>query len=93
MTTEVRTTIEISDIIAIELRCRGCNGKQTIRLDKWLVSALRCANCGTSWPIQSVNEHQTLLALANTLSQAAKIEKTPDVPFDVRLELKATAKP
>jgi uncharacterized Zn finger protein len=89
MTTELRTTIEVSDILAIELMCRKCGGKQSVPLTHWLVSSVRCGNCGAVWPIQSVDEHKRLMQLASSLAESSKINNAPDLPFEVRLELRA----
>jgi predicted RNA-binding Zn-ribbon protein involved in translation (DUF1610 family) len=49
MTVETRTTIEPSDINAVEFECRGCGAKTIRKLDRKLQMPARCGNCGDEW--------------------------------------------
>ena len=87
MTTEVRTTIEPKDIVALEIECSKCHQRIVRRLDKWLQNFTSCANCGTIWfpnkaALDALNE---LVAHIHGFSNGV----LDQVPFTIRLELKA----
>jgi hypothetical protein len=91
MTKEERTTIEPSDIKAIELECLNCHGRQTILLDSWVGNNEKCANCSTVWPMQYAVAYQSLRQLVSSISETAEIKGNKEIPFAIRLELKADA--
>ncbi|SPE40203.1 hypothetical protein SBA7_1310007 [Candidatus Sulfotelmatobacter sp. SbA7] len=85
MTSEIRTTIQLSDLKAIEFECRECHCR-TVRPMGGIQSLLLCCpECGATW----ANFRGTLEFLSKTVSQipkAAAID-SPESPFVVRFEI------
>ena len=90
MTTELRKTIEPSDIIAIEVECANCHSRTVRRVDNWQQSIRMCSNCQSMW--QGASTPLGLLEeVTHKLLQLSAF--TPDkVPFTIRLELKPEEK-
>jgi hypothetical protein len=87
MTRELRTTIEPSDVKAIELECLSCHGRQTIMLDKWQNDRGVCPDCKAAWPQTHSFAFQNLFRLVGHLAEAKKVNGTKDLPFAVRFEI------
>lgn len=86
MTTETRTTIEPSDITAIEFECRKCHTR-TIRLfNNWLQGPSECSNCGEQWMLPTSVDLENVKQLVALIRGFANGEKNGR-PFKLRLEL------
>ncbi len=87
MTSETRTTIQLSDFKAIEFECVLCHSRIVRPIGAWLSPLLACPDCGATW------EHfkETIRFLAQTISQMAKTsaidEPETESPFIVRFEI------
>ena len=87
MTTETRTTIELQDIIAIELECKLCGTKSTRKLDKNLVVPVICDNCRDQWMIGNSDELHALTSFfqelcrytGNKFKYKLRLQITPSV--------------
>ncbi len=92
MTSEVRTTIQLSDLKAVEFECTQCHARIVRPIGVWSSPLLCCPECGMTW------EHYraTMDFLAKTSSQIAKTaaidDPKSDSPFIVRFELKTDKK-
>jgi hypothetical protein len=49
MTIETRTTVELSDINAVEFECRKCGTKTVRKIDGNYVTPVACDNCKEQW--------------------------------------------
>jgi hypothetical protein len=85
MTTEVRTTIEPKDIMAVEIECAQCGFRTVRTITSWLGDSMRCGNCEKSW-----DEHKSMLKNirdAVSLLRIVSLETKETMPFRVRLEI------
>lgn len=88
MSTEMRTTIQLSDLKAVEIECVKCHSRIVRPVGVWLSRLDCCPDCGVSW----IHYRGTMDFLANTASQVAKIAEIDkpefNAPFVVRFEIK-----
>lgn len=90
MTTETRTTIELKDILAVELTCNKCHSKivRPLTLDNAIVA--RCSRgCQVQWFIDGSVEHQSLISLVRLLHDCAQIKNEH---YSLRFEIKHDVK-
>jgi hypothetical protein len=93
MTSETRTTIQLSDIRAVEFECNHCHHRLVRPLGVWQSQWEQCPECGSLW-----SHYRSMMDfLARFASQAAKsseIDKQgKEAPFTVRLEIATEKKP
>jgi DNA replicative helicase MCM subunit Mcm2 (Cdc46/Mcm family) len=50
MTVETRTTMQLSDIKAIEFECTHCHAKRIFQIRNFDTPPLNCGSCGESQP-------------------------------------------
>jgi len=93
MTSETRTTIQLSDFKAVEFECLNCHSRIVRPIGVWQSPLLCCPECGSTW----AHYRGTMDFLAKMSSQIAKIAAidTPaeDTPFIVRFEINPDKKP
>lgn len=83
MAIELKGTIELKDIAAIEFRCKKCGHASIRRLDGLLRLPALCGNCDSQWRLNEGPEGQNLLGFLHSFtSQAAK-----DRPFSLRFHV------
>jgi hypothetical protein len=81
MAIELKGTIELKDLTAVEFRCKRCGHASIRRLDDQLRVPALCGNCDAHW--QADSEAQALLQfLRNLASYAAK-----DRAYSLRLHV------
>jgi predicted RNA-binding Zn-ribbon protein involved in translation (DUF1610 family) len=87
MTSETRTTIQLSDIKAVEFECVRCHHRLVRPIGTWQTPVFACPECGETWASYR-NTLDFLSKTASQLSRTASID-TPgnDSPFIVRLEI------
>jgi hypothetical protein len=83
---KTRTTIEVSDIKAIEIECQNCRARYSRPVDRWQSDLVSCSVCH-SHLMELNSDNSTLLvqlagALA-TLTNAAGASR----PYKIRLEM------
>lgn len=87
MTNETRTTIQLSDVKAVEIECVKCHSRIVRPVGVWLSRLDCCPDCGVTW----VHYRGTIDFLAGMASQIAKIAEIDkpenQAPFVVRLEI------
>lgn len=87
MTTETRTTIQLSDLKGIEFECVKCHARAMRPVGVWQFPLAVCPECGASW----THYNGTMNVLKNIASQVAKYAEIDDpkndAPFIVRFEL------
>jgi hypothetical protein len=87
MTTETRTTIQLSDLKAVEIECTSCHSRIARPIGTLLSPALGCPECNSNW----TQFRGTLEFLAKFTSQIAKVaaidDPKNDAPFVVRFEI------
>jgi hypothetical protein len=89
MVSETRTTIEPSDIAAIEIECRTCHTLQVRRISAWRGNVLGCTNCNQMWMTPGSGDGKALDLLVHSLSALAALnESEQKQPYKVRLEVK-----
>lgn len=86
MTSEVRTTIEASDVIAIEIQCKECGSRSSNSLTKWRASLTGCGNCGANWGHLD-NEFKELYYLVGMLRKFGGEHAKNALPFVLRFEV------
>jgi DNA-directed RNA polymerase subunit RPC12/RpoP len=92
MTTVQRTTIEPSDIKAVELECVKCGSRHTIPLGQFKTGdGVKCSNCGSQWPVGHHDAHQDLVMLIRCAEKIAGLKGNAEVPFIIRFEITETA--
>jgi hypothetical protein len=87
MTTQVKKTIEATDIVAVEVECSGCHFRATWPLEAWNSSFKKCSNCGLQWPIAHHQAHDALTELVRNLCDVVRVKNEADIPFSIRFEL------
>jgi hypothetical protein len=87
MTSQIKRTIEATDIIAVEVECNGCHFRATWPLSAWNSTFAKCSNCGEQWPVGQAQAHTALTELVRNLNEVAKAKNESDIPFAVRFEL------
>ena len=87
MTSETRTTIQLSDLKAIEFECQGCHCRISRPVGGQQQLMLVCPECGSSWAThRGVMEY--LIATISRLPKAAIIDDPNNqAPFIVRFEI------
>jgi hypothetical protein len=87
MTNETRTTIQLSDIKAIEFECSACHCRIVRPVGGLQPKLLACPECGITW----AQFERTMDFLSRTVSQLAKVAEVDkpenQSPFVVRFEL------
>jgi ribosomal protein L37AE/L43A len=87
MTRELRTTIEPTDIRAIEYECSHCHSRHAVPIEKFDRVLLQCPNCKEAmatpshYPHTTKTDETTLVALVNALQNAK------DLTCKIRFEL------
>jgi hypothetical protein len=84
MTSELRTTIEPGDVLAIELECKSCHSRSIRLIGRHLDSMERCATCGAAWPATLGSELNQFKTLASMLAATADLQRHKDMPFTIR---------
>jgi hypothetical protein len=85
MTRETRTTIDVSDIVAIEFECSKCHS-QTIRyLGNWHKTPIGCGSCDEQWMLPHSNDFKNLELFVSMICGITG----KAMPFRLRLEIKA----
>jgi hypothetical protein len=86
MTSETRTTIQLSDFKTVEFECRSCRSRIVRPVGGTQPLLLACPECGVTW----VAYRGVMEFLCKTVSQvpkAATIDSEPESPFFVRFEI------
>ncbi len=86
MTSEVRTTIEASDVIAIEIQCKECGTRSSYPLKNWRIAPNGCGNCGAHWGHLD-SEFQQLSHLIAMLKVFGSDRPKNPLPFALRFEV------
>ena len=92
MTSETRTTIQMSDIRGVEFECTQCHAKIVRPITTWNSPLVCCPDCGVPWN----HFRGTMDFLAKTTSQLSKtsaLDTQADAPFIVRFEIATEKKP
>lgn len=89
MVSELRTTIEAKDIVAVEIECAKCHARHVRRIDAWHGNLFGCANCNQTWILPGSTDGKKLELLVNSLASLRELtESEPPQPFTIRLEIK-----
>ncbi|MDR5726887.1 MAG: hypothetical protein RB191_05410 [Terriglobia bacterium] len=92
MTSETRTTIQLSDFKAIEFECAQCHSRIIRPITTWQTRLDCCPDCGVSW----IHYRGTMDFFANMASQIAKISSIDNpenqAPFVARFEIAQPAR-
>ena len=79
MTIETRTTIEPSDISAIEFECTTCHARVAIPINKFKNAPLSCSSCNENeqkqWFIPGSTDYSHMRALGETIQLYSGIGK------------------
>lgn len=93
MTSETRTTIQLSDIKAVEFECTNCHHRLVRPLGVWQSRWDSCPECGSNW-----THYRATMDFLTKLS--AQVVKTAEIdtqgneaPFIVRFEVSTDKKP
>jgi len=86
VTSEIRTTIEATDIKAVEMECAKCGFRTVWPLDQWDGRYAKCARCGESWPISQNAAYEAMDRAVRNMSTFAKADSAA-IPFKIRFEL------
>lgn len=87
MTSEVKTTIEPSDILTIEIECSACGSRIVRLVSDYRARIYGCTNCNASWEHLS-SEFKQVSELVNLLRFfAAKQSSKDGLPFQLKFEL------
>lgn len=87
MTSETRTTIEATDITAVEIKCVNCGLRSIWQLQEWDNSFQKCSHCGAAWPIQKSFSYQALSSMIEGVRELSKIKGDKELPFTIRFEV------
>jgi len=73
MAIELKGTIELKDITAVEFRCEECGHASIRKLDDKFRAPTSCGNCASLWQVIDTPERKALFQfLSNITSYAAK---------------------
>jgi Zn-finger nucleic acid-binding protein len=92
MTTETRTTIQLSDIRAVEFECRECRCRIVRPVGGTQPLLLNCPECNTTWA-QYRGNMEILVKMLSQLPKVAAFDSDAQTPFMLRLEISADKKP
>jgi hypothetical protein len=87
VTSEIRTTIEPGDVLAIELECKNCQSRSIRPIERHLEGVEKCSVCGNVWPVALANELNQLKNLVSMLSAVTSLQEHRQMPFVIRLEI------
>ena len=88
MTTARRTTIDLGDILAVEIECDKCHHRIVRPANSiWQKDLFTCPGCGNTWTSYQdiLNELRDSILSLRRVSDVLQSERK--VPFDVRLEV------
>jgi Zn finger protein HypA/HybF involved in hydrogenase expression len=86
MTRETRTTIEPSDVIAVEFECRECGARIVVNLENFDKSPVFCPRCEKQWVIYNSDAHARLQSFLHRMKDYSKVK---DEPYILRFEIKS----
>lgn len=87
MTNETRTTIQLSDLKAIEFECVGCHARIVRPIGVWQFPLVACSECGANWT-HYAGAMGVLKAMASQIAKYAEMDDPKnDAPFVVRFEI------
>jgi len=87
MTCETRTTIQLSDIEAIEFECVKCHARAVRPVGVWQFPLAACPECGENW-IHYRGTMDVLRSMASQIAKYAEIDVLKNgAPFVVRFEV------
>jgi hypothetical protein len=93
VTSETRTTIQLSDIQAIEFECRACHCRITRPMGGRQILMLICPECETTWANYR-GDMEILTKIASQIARLAGIDDPKNqAPFVVRFEITTERKP
>jgi hypothetical protein len=87
MTSQVKKTIDATDICAVEVECTGCGFRATWPLAAWDGAFASCSNCKRQWPVGQHRAHEALTNLIRSLRELASVNHESEIPFCIRFEL------
>lgn len=93
MTTETRTTVQLSDIQAIEFECKKCHAKAVFKIASFEGPPLHCISCGQppelsgAWFGANSEERTRIADLGRIIRQLARFSDHAETKFTVRLEV------
>ena len=88
MTIEIRTTIEMKDVLSLEFECSKCHAKISFPVGTFDAAPIRCTACGDKgeqWIIPGSGEWEDLKRLGQIVRWYSAEKPSP---FRLRLELK-----
>ncbi len=91
MTSEIKHTIELSDILGIEFECRHCKGKVALSLDTTR-SFPDCPLCGEEWFPNGSVENTSISKLLNIFKNSQAATKSSKDVF-LRIQIASPPKP
>jgi hypothetical protein len=91
MTSEIRTTIQLSDIKAVEFECQQCHCRIVRPMGGTQPLVLGCPECGTTWA-QYRGNMEILVRMFSQLPKVSAFDSEPEAPFIVRLEINTDKK-
>ncbi len=86
MTVDDHLLIDLSDIRAIQFRCRGCGTTVGHPPEKWSPSGFICPNCNRQWLGGQTIALKAITELAGALKTLLGPE-SKEFQFDVRLQI------
>ena len=93
MTSEVRTTIQLSDIRTVEFECLHCHSRIVRPVGGTQPLMLGCPECGDNWAHYR-GDMEVLTRLASQLAKLSGIDDPKnEAPFIVRFEISTDKKP
>lgn len=90
MTFEKQCFIQPDEIVGIEVMCSHCGYRWVRLVDKWMQDSMSCANCQQIWFVsQASGDLAAIKEFVASLKHLSKlVERSPDLKFSLRLEVK-----
>jgi hypothetical protein len=89
MTIETRTTVQLSDIKAIEFECAKCHAKSIFQIGKFDNPPLNCGACGGEpWFVANTPDRSDIAKLAQIIT---RFSGQPSSGFAMRLEVRGVS--
>jgi hypothetical protein len=88
MTSETRTTIDPSDVVAIEIECTNCHVRQVRPLGAERGRLDNCPNCNETWMTLGSSDAKNIFYLIQSLNDLKSLMESGKTPYRIRLEVK-----
>ena len=89
MTREIRSVIDLEDIIAVELECKNCHSIFTVPISQYKDNVSKCPQCQHSWfPTIRGEADMAVYQMVAFLKDVVSKAKSKDAPFGMAIRFR-----